>query len=184
MGLAGQQRVGVVRGSIPWAASSAVTWRQLPSGMQLQLSSMQTSHLCWTDQPATLRPAYLPLQGYTLFASAFIGGPLTGAALNPARVFGPALVYNCYWSTAPVYMIAEYLAGVIAALVALLLYGPGPEHGGDTHEADALAAQMAGGAAGLGAAHGSGGNKGERTGLISMTASGASGPSHQWDARF
>jgi hypothetical protein len=81
-------------------------------------------------------------------------------------------------------MIAEYLAGVLAALVALLLYGPGPEHGRDSHDADALAAQMAGGAAGAGAAHGSGGNKGERTGLISMTASGASGPSHQWDARF
>lgn len=49
--------------------------------------------------PLALTGVPLPCarQGYTLFASAFIAGPLTGAALNPARVFGPALIYNCYW---------------------------------------------------------------------------------------
>lgn len=48
--------------------------------------------------PVVHVPPRLPTpQGYTLFASAFIGGPLTGAALNPARVFGPALIYNCFW---------------------------------------------------------------------------------------
>ena len=40
--------------------------------------------------------------GYTLFASAFIAGPLTGASLNPARVLGPSLIYRCYWNTAPI----------------------------------------------------------------------------------
>lgn len=59
--------------------------------------------------------------GYTLFASAFIGGPLTGAALNPARVFGPALIYSCYWATAPIYMIGELLGGALAAVLALML---------------------------------------------------------------
>lgn len=60
-------------------------------------------------------------QGYTLFASAFIGGPLTGAALNPARVIGPALVYQCYWNTAWIYIVAELLGGAIAAILALML---------------------------------------------------------------
>lgn len=59
--------------------------------------------------------------GYTLFASAFIGGPLTGAALNPARVLGPALIYGCYWNTAFVYIAAEFLGGAIAAVLAMIL---------------------------------------------------------------
>ncbi|KAL4439446.1 hypothetical protein ABPG77_008775 [Micractinium sp. CCAP 211/92] len=112
--------------------------------------------------------------GYTLFASAFIGGPLTGAALNPARVFGPALIYNCYWNTAFVYIFAEYLGGAIAAVLALVLYGPGPEHGGG-HEADPLAVQLTG----QGAAP-----KGERQGLISMAANGSSSAAAQWNPRF
>ncbi|PSC73881.1 glycerol transport activity [Micractinium conductrix] len=97
--------------------------------------------------------------GYTLFASAFIGGPLTGAALNPARVFGPALIYNCYWSTAPIYIIAEHLGGAIAAVLALMLYGPGPEHGAG-HEANPLAVQMS-----APSGHGA---KAERQGLINV----------------
>lgn len=61
------------------------------------------THPCTAEIDAKQRaPLHLPTppppQGYTLFASAFIGGPLTGAALNPARVLGPALIYNCYWS--------------------------------------------------------------------------------------
>ncbi|KAL4437267.1 hypothetical protein ABPG75_004406 [Micractinium tetrahymenae] len=116
--------------------------------------------------------------GYTLFASAFIGGPLTGAALNPARVFGPALIYNCYWNTAFVYIVVEYLGGAIAAVLALMLYGPGPEHDGG-HEADLLAVQMAGqGSGGSGAAA-----KGERQGLINVAANGSSSGS-QWNPRF
>ena len=53
------------------------------------------------------------------------GGPFTGAALNPARVLGPALVYDCYWATAFVYVFAELLGGILAALVFLPLYGFG-----------------------------------------------------------
>ena len=38
--------------------------------------------------------------GLTLTACAGTGGKWTGAALNPARVIGPAVVFNCsgsYW---------------------------------------------------------------------------------------
>ena len=30
------------------------------------------------------------------------GGPYSGAALNPARVLGPSMVFHCYWDTVPV----------------------------------------------------------------------------------
>ncbi|KAK9830482.1 hypothetical protein WJX72_011971 [[Myrmecia] bisecta] len=63
--------------------------------------------------------------GYTLFASAFVGGPYTGAALNPARVFGPALVYDCYWNTAFIYIFGEFFGALIAATLVLPLYGFG-----------------------------------------------------------
>ncbi|CAK0782069.1 hypothetical protein CVIRNUC_005545 [Coccomyxa viridis] len=63
--------------------------------------------------------------GFTLFASAFVGGPSTGAALNPARVLGPAMVFHCYWNTAFVYVFAEFFGAVIAAALVLPLYGFG-----------------------------------------------------------
>lgn len=53
------------------------------------------------------------------------GGPYTGAALNPARVFGPALVFDCFWNTAFVYIVAQLLGGFAAAGLVLPLYGFG-----------------------------------------------------------
>lgn len=127
----------------------------------------------------SVKSLHPPLQGYTLFASAFIGGPLTGAALNPARVFGPALCYNCYWNTAFIYIIAEYLGGAVAAVLALMLYGPGPEHEGG-HEADPLATQE------LARQGGSSNKQGERTGLINVAASSSGGQPQpgNWAPRF
>ena len=64
--------------------------------------------------------------GLTLFACACTGGPMTGAALNPARVLGPSVVYQCYWGTVPIYCLAQYMAGCLAALLCLPVYGAGP----------------------------------------------------------
>lgn len=53
------------------------------------------------------------------------GGQFTGAALNPARVLGPAIVFHCYWNTAFIYVFGELFGGLIAAMVVLPLYGFG-----------------------------------------------------------
>lgn len=56
---------------------------------------------------------------------ALSAGPYTGAALNPARVFGPTLVFDCFWDTAFVYMTGQLLGGLLAAAIVLPLYGFG-----------------------------------------------------------
>ena len=43
--------------------------------------------------------------------------------MNPARVLGPAMVFHCYWSTAFVYVFAEYFGALIAAALVVPLYG-------------------------------------------------------------
>lgn len=56
----------------------------------------------------------LPI-GLTITAIIFSVGPITGAALNPARWFGPAL-FSGDWSNAWVYILAPTLGAVLAAL--------------------------------------------------------------------
>jgi MIP family channel proteins len=52
--------------------------------------------------------------GLTLAACIFVGGPLTGASLNPARTFGPA-VCGGHWDMHWVYWVGPILGAVVAA---------------------------------------------------------------------
>ena len=54
--------------------------------------------------------------GLTVTMDIFAGGGLTGASMNPARTFGPALVGG-YWDGHIVYWIGPILGGVIAGLL-------------------------------------------------------------------
>lgn len=64
--------------------------------------------------------------GLTYIAAIFVGGPLTGAILNPARAFGPALV-ALDWHGHLVYWLGPLLGAAVAALAwaKLLLPIPG-----------------------------------------------------------
>ena len=59
--------------------------------------------------------------GLTITMDVFMGGPVTGAAMNPARAFGPELVEN-FWGEAWIYYLGPALGAVIAALVYEYLY--------------------------------------------------------------
>jgi len=51
----------------------------------------------------------------------FVGVPLTGASMNPARSFGPALVANA-WDDHWVYWLGPLIGGGSAALLYSLIY--------------------------------------------------------------
>ncbi len=54
--------------------------------------------------------------GLTITMDIFMGGPLTGAAMNPARWFGPALVQND-WEDGWIYCLGPVVGALIAAIV-------------------------------------------------------------------
>jgi aquaporin TIP len=54
--------------------------------------------------------------GLVLLFDILVGGPLTGAAMNPARAFGPALVAGA-WVGQLVYWIGPIAGGLLAAIL-------------------------------------------------------------------
>ena len=54
--------------------------------------------------------------GLTVFLDVLVGGPLTGAAMNPARALGPAIA-SLSFANWYVYWIGPIIGGAIAALV-------------------------------------------------------------------
>jgi MIP family channel proteins len=54
--------------------------------------------------------------GFTVALDILAGGPLTGAAMNPARWLGPAIIQGTYANIA-VYLIGPVVGGVLAALI-------------------------------------------------------------------
>ena len=74
--------------------------------------------------------------GLVITMDILTGGPLTGAAINPARAFGPELVYNAWESYSWIYYVGPFAGGVIAALLYEYLFlrrpveAPGPEETG------------------------------------------------------
>lgn len=54
--------------------------------------------------------------GFTVALDILFGGPLTGAAMNPARTFGPALASG-HWNNHLVYWIGPLLGGGAAGII-------------------------------------------------------------------
>ena len=60
--------------------------------------------------------------GAALGLGVMVIGPLTGAGVNPARVFGPALVSG-EWGSASDFLLVYLLAPLLGAVAAAVLYG-------------------------------------------------------------
>ncbi|KAK7168235.1 hypothetical protein R3I94_002319 [Phoxinus phoxinus] len=62
------------------------------------------------------------LVGCTVIINVLTGGDVSGACLNPARVFGPAVLNN-YWTHHWIYWVGPITGGLIAAALVRLLLG-------------------------------------------------------------
>ena len=69
--------------------------------------------------------------GATVGLDALFGGPVTGASMNPARSFGPALVAD-QWHDFWIYVVGPIAGALLGALTYQVIRGraehePGPE---------------------------------------------------------
>lgn len=71
--------------------------------------------------------------GLIVSANILVGGPFDGAAMNPARAFGPALVgwrWNHHW----IYWVGPLIGGGLAALIYEYMVIPAAEPAHPTHQ--------------------------------------------------
>jgi aquaporin TIP len=93
----------------------------------LVLEAVMTFFLVWVvfATAADPRGAFKSIAGFaiglTIAADILIGGPLTGAAMNPARAFGPELVSG-EWAKAWIWYLGPLIGGGLAALAYEYLY--------------------------------------------------------------
>jgi aquaporin TIP len=91
------------------------------------LEVVMTFFLVWVvfATAADPRGAFKSIAGFaiglTIAADILLGGPLTGAAMNPARAFGPQLV-AWEWTDAWIWYLAPLVGGALAALAYEFLY--------------------------------------------------------------
>jgi len=97
------------------------------SGAGVVIEAILTFFLVWVIFASAVDPrgsfqqiAGLAI-GFTIAFDVLMAYGLTGAAMNPARAFGPQLVGN-HWSHFWVWYIGPFAGGVIAATVYELLY--------------------------------------------------------------
>jgi aquaporin TIP len=96
-------------------------------GAGLVLELIMTFFLVWVvfATAADPRGAFTSIAGFaiglTIAADILLGGPLTGAAMNPSRAFGPQLVQNA-WSDGWIWYLGPLIGGGLAALAYEFLY--------------------------------------------------------------
>lgn len=123
----------LVRDLLPRATSEAVNLGVPALGHGVDASSgflleaVLTFFLVWAVFATAVDPrgAFKAIAGLaiglTITIDVLFGGPFTGAAMNPARAFGPQLVGD-HWSHAWVWYAGPVLGGIVAATVYELLY--------------------------------------------------------------
>jgi len=123
----------LVRDLLPRAAGNAVhlgvpeLGHGVDSGAGFALEAIFTFFLVWVvfatavDPRGTFKSIAGLAIGLTITIDILFGGPFTGAAMNPARAFGPQLVGD-HWASGWVWYAGPVVGGAVAALMYELLY--------------------------------------------------------------
>jgi MIP family channel proteins len=117
-----------ILGAVPHVAHG------FPVGRALVLEMILTFFLVWAvfatavDERGAFKAIAGLAIGLTITIDVFVGGPITGAAMNPARAFGPELAAN-FWANGWIYWVGPILGALIAALGYDYLYLRKPETG-------------------------------------------------------
>jgi aquaporin TIP len=91
------------------------------------LEAVMTAFLVWAVWATAVDPrgAFKSIAGFaiglTITIDVFVGGPVTGAAMNPARALGPELAGNI-WSGWWIYWVGPFAGALFAALLYEYLY--------------------------------------------------------------
>lgn len=119
-----------------WPSRPAHLGATLPSvsgGTALAYEVVLTAFLMFvitavaTDTRAVGAAAAIAIGG-TVGLDALFGGPITGASMNPARSFGPALASGA-WSSFWVYVVGPLIGAAIGVFAYGLVRGPKPLSG-------------------------------------------------------
>jgi MIP family channel proteins len=106
----------------PSHISATVVNRQagVSNGQAVLIEAILTFFLVWVVFGVAIDPegswnkiAGLAI-GFVIAMDSFFAGPLTGAAMNPSRSFGPALVSG-HWTGIWVYFVGPIAGGIVAA---------------------------------------------------------------------
>jgi glycerol uptake facilitator-like aquaporin len=91
------------------------------------LEAVTTFLLVWVvfGTAADAKGAFSKIAGFaiglTVTMDILFAGPFTGAAMNPARAFGPALAAH-HWTNHGVYWVGPLFGGVLASVIYDRLY--------------------------------------------------------------
>jgi aquaporin TIP len=110
-----------ILGSVPHVAHG------FPDSRALVLEMILTFFLVWAvfatavDERGAFKAIAGLAIGLTITIDVFVGGPITGAAMNPARAFGPEVAAN-FWASGWIYWIGPIVGALVAALGYEYLY--------------------------------------------------------------
>jgi MIP family channel proteins len=111
-------------------AALGATVPHIAAGRALVYEAVLTGFLMFvimavaTDTRAVGAAAAIAIGG-TVALDALFGGPVTGASMNPARSFGPALASG-HWHDFWIYVLGPVLGAAAGGIAYQLVRGPGP----------------------------------------------------------